>query len=166
MWLTFGGTCPAGRPFGFTGVGLSGLGPNSFEAYLSAERTYPANVISPAISEKAAKTFAKIAAKDAKVGDPKSKGQSWVQVGPQVNATQPGVLAFSGATNDTASRVTALVVSPSCGSSGCRVWAGVAGGGIWRTDNALAAHPAAPTPTRSGATTTGIAERRSAQIVT
>src|SRR5437879_4189539 len=91
-----------------------GLGPNSFEAYLSAERTYPANVISPAISEKAAKTFAKIAAKDAKVGDPKSKGQSWVQVGPQVNATQPGVLSFSGATNNTASRITALVVSPDC----------------------------------------------------
>jgi hypothetical protein len=119
-----------------------GLGPNSFEAYLSAERTYPANVIPPSISAKAAKTFARIAAKDAKVGDPKGKGQLWQQVGPQVNATQPGVLAFSGATNNTASRVTALVVSPSCGDSGCRVWAGVSGGGIWRTDNALAANPA------------------------
>ena len=30
-----------------------GLGPNSFEAYLSAERTYPANVIPPAIASRA-----------------------------------------------------------------------------------------------------------------
>jgi hypothetical protein len=118
-----------------------GLGPNSIEAYLSAQRTYPANVIPPAISANAEKTFAKIARKDAKAGDPKGKGQSWEQLGPQVNATQPGVLAFSGATNNTASRTTALVVSPACGNSGCRVWAGVSGGGIWRTDNALAANP-------------------------
>ena len=64
-----------------------------------------------------------------------------------MNGTEPGVLAFSGTTNNTASRTTALVVSPDCGSAAkknddvCRVWIGAAGGGVWTTENALAANP-------------------------
>src|SRR5262245_40254174 len=65
-----------------------------YEAYLSAQRTYPANVISPAIIARAGKTFSSIANADAAHGDPKGKGQSWEQLGPQVNGTEPGVLAF------------------------------------------------------------------------
>jgi hypothetical protein len=119
-----------------------GLGPNTFDAYQAAELAYPANVIPPAIAQRAADTFATIAAQDAKRGDPKAAGRHWNLYGPKYDATQPGVLAFSGATNSTASRVTALVVDPSCGvKHGCRAWAGVAGGGIWRTNNALAPNP-------------------------
>jgi hypothetical protein len=66
-------------------------------------------------------------------------------VGPLSNATQPGVTSFSGATNNTASRTTALLVDPSCGGSGngvaCRVWVGTSGGGVWRTENALVDNP-------------------------
>jgi hypothetical protein len=58
-----------------------------------------------------------------------------------VNATQPGVTSFSGATNNTASRITALVVDPACSANKCRVWAGASGGGVWRTDNAEAPNP-------------------------
>ncbi len=119
-----------------------GEGPiGGWDAYLAAARAYPADAIPPAIAEKAKATFAKIARADKVKGDPKGKGAAWEQVGPQVNATEPGVLAFSGATNNTASRTTALVVSPDCGAQGCRVWAGVSGGGVWRTENALAANP-------------------------
>jgi hypothetical protein len=123
-----------------------GEGPvGGFEAYLSAQRTYPATEIPPTVPDKAATTFEKIAGQDAKTGDPKGKGHQWQLFGPTENATQPGVTAFSGATNNTASRTTALLVSPDCGSkgngSGCRVWAGVSGGGVWRTDDALAANP-------------------------
>ena len=119
-----------------------GLGPNTFDAYQAAERAYPANVIPLAIAQRAANTFATIAAKDAKRGDPKGRGHHWNLYGPKHDAVQPGVTAFSGATNSTASRITALVVDPSCGAShGCRVWAGAAGGGIWRTNNALAPNP-------------------------
>jgi hypothetical protein len=119
-----------------------GEGPiGGFDAYLSAERTYPANVIPPAVVQQARATFNRIARKDAKLGDPRADGHAWKLYGPKQDATQPGVLAFSGATNSTASRVTALLVSPSCSSQGCRVWAGVSGGGVWRTDNALASNP-------------------------
>jgi hypothetical protein len=125
-----------------------GEGPSDgVEAYLAAQRAYPAQSVPPALTEQAGTTFAEIAAKDARVGDPKGKGNNWEQVGPKVDGTQPGVTSFSGATNTTASRTTALVVSPDCGNPAkpkdafCRVWIGAAGGGIWTTDNALAASP-------------------------
>jgi hypothetical protein len=125
-------TTPGEAPFG------------GFEAYLAAQRTYPADEIPPAIAARAETTFEAIAKKDAKNGDPKGQGHIWQLYGPTENATQPGVTSFSGATNNTASRVTALVVSPDCGSDAtgdCRVWTGVSGGGVWRTDNALSANP-------------------------
>jgi hypothetical protein len=118
-----------------------GLGPNSFEAYLSAERTYPANVIPPAIAAKAETTFENIAKSDAKNGDPKAKGHKWEQLGPLVNATQPGVTSFSGATNNTASRITALIADPACTAKKCRLWAGAAGGGVWTTEDGTAKNP-------------------------
>ena len=119
-----------------------GLGPNSFEAYLSAERTYPANVIPPAIASRAEAAFAALAASDVKAGDPKGAGHKWRFYGPKENATQPGVTSFSGATNNTAARTVAIVIDPNCGEKkGCRVWAGVSGGGVWRTENALAPNP-------------------------
>src|SRR5215217_4401546 len=39
-------------------------------------------------------------------------------------------------------RLTAIAVDPDCGASGCRVWVAAAGGGIWRTADALADKPA------------------------
>src|SRR5436189_2945604 len=55
----------------------SGLGPVSFDAYQAAERTYPANVIPPAIAQRAEDTFNAIAAADAEKGDPKGAGHNW-----------------------------------------------------------------------------------------
>src|SRR5262245_28860477 len=118
-------------------VNTPGLGPNTFDAYMAAERAYPATTLPPAITDRAAATFEALAKK----GDPAADGRQWKLYGPRQDAMQPGVTAFSGATNSTASRMTALVVDPSCGAGGCRVWAGASGGGIWRTNNALAANP-------------------------
>ncbi len=121
-----------------------GEGPSSgFEAYLSEERTYPADEIPPAVAEQGAATFDSIASSDATNGDPKSGGRKWFFYGPKRSATQPGVTSFSGATNETASRITALIVAPDCSAKkqNCRVWAGASGGGVWRTDYALAGDP-------------------------
>jgi hypothetical protein len=121
---------------------MAGEGPaDGFEAYLAAQRTYPANVIPPAVVAKAESTFERIAAKDLTKGDPGAKGHRWQLYGPKRDAVEPGVLAFSGATNSTASRTVALAISPDCSAAGCRMWAGPAGGGVWRTDNALADDP-------------------------
>src|SRR5437762_1444636 len=119
------------------GYNKRGEGPiGGYEAYKSAARTYPANVIPPSMVQNAKNTFLKIA----KQGDPKNNN-FWLSYGPLQNSIQPGVLAFSGATNATASRVTALVIAPTCVAGNCRLWVGTAGGGVWRTDDALAASP-------------------------
>ena len=121
-----------------TSADTPGEGPiGGYEAYLSAAKTYPANVIPPAFVKNAENTFNKIA----KQGDPQGNNH-WNPYGPQHNSVQPGVLSFSGATTATASRITALVVAPTCVSGNCRLWAGTAGGGVWRTNDALAANSA------------------------
>ena len=113
-----------------------GEGPiDQADAYFSAIRTYPANEIPPAISHAAKQTFDAIAKKGSGGGN-----NHWSLYGPN-NSVQPGVLAFSGATNSTASRVTAMVIAPTCTPGNCRLWVGVSGGGVWRTDDALAADP-------------------------
>src|SRR6185312_12303408 len=115
---SFSGKLAAGDPDaqGASSRATPGLGPTTFDAYLAAERAYPAGAISPAIAARAETTFAGIAAKDGKSGDPKGKGHKWQLYGPKHDAVQPGVTAFSGATNSTASRITALVVDPDCGA--------------------------------------------------
>jgi hypothetical protein len=107
-----------------------------YEAYKSATRTYPANVIPPSMVQNAKNTFLKIA----KQGDPKNNN-FWQSYGPLQNSIQPGVLSFSGATTPTASRDPVLVIAPACVPGNCRLWVGTAGGGVWRTDDALAAAP-------------------------
>jgi hypothetical protein len=121
---------------GASQIDTPGEGPiNQADAYFSAERTYPAEEIPPNISHAAKLTFNAIAKK----GDPGNN--HWSAYGPKQSSVQPGVLSFSGATTATASRVTAMVIAPTCTSGNCRMWVGVSGGGVWRTDDALAADP-------------------------
>jgi hypothetical protein len=63
-------------------------------------------------------------------------GGNWTLAGPSTT-NFPDVLTFSGAAYTTSGRITALAVDPACTSRRCRVWAAAAGGGVWRTDNAL-----------------------------
>jgi len=125
------------------GYNKGGEGPiGGYEAYKSATRTYPANVIPPSMVQNAKKTFNKIATQTAaSSSNTPTSNNHWVSYGPIQNSIQPGVLSFSGATTPTASRDTALVIAPTCVAGNCRLWVGTAGGGVWRTDDALAASP-------------------------
>src|SRR5206468_7101176 len=109
---------------------------DGYEAYKSAARTYPANVIPPSMVQNAKNTFNRIAAH----GDPQGNNH-WQPYGALQNAIEPGVLAFTGKTDTTATRSPALVIAPTCVPGNCRLWVGAAGGGVWRTDDALAANP-------------------------
>jgi hypothetical protein len=63
----------------------------------------------------------------------------WTSLGPET--TIQGTSASSSET--VSGRVAALAISPTCQRSGrCRMWVGSAGGGVWRTDDAL--HPTDP----------------------
>ena len=113
-----------------------GTGPTAYEGYLSAEKTYPATFIPPAVAQRAEATFNRVEGQGASGGN-----ADWKQVGPHQNALQPGVIAFSGANNTTASRITAMVIARTCVPGNCRLYVGASGAGIWRTNNALAANP-------------------------
>jgi hypothetical protein len=63
------------------------------------------------------------------------QASAWTTLGPATDLQTTE--AFVG--SDTASgRVTALAISPKCElTGGCRLWVGTAGGGVWRTDDAM-----------------------------
>jgi hypothetical protein len=69
---------------------------------------------------------------------------SWTEVGPSgVPADALVASESTGATAGTifSGRATAIAVSPTCTASSCTVFIGAAGGGVWKTTNALASSP-------------------------
>ena len=62
-------------------------------------------------------------------------GAAWISLGP--SSTTEGGASGSG---NFSGRVSALAISPTCALQGpCRLWVGTAGGGVWRSDDAM--HP-------------------------
>jgi hypothetical protein len=69
---------------------------------------------------------------------------AWTEVGPSgVPADALVASESTGATAGTiySGRATAIAVAPNCKQSGCTVFIGAAGGGVWKTSNALASSP-------------------------
>jgi hypothetical protein len=102
-----------------------------------AHRAYPAKDVPMQATLNAITSFRHVRAMS--MGRPTVS--AWQQIGPS-NADDPSILTFSGAEYFTSGRVTALAIDASCTKSRCRVWVGAAGGGVWRTDNALAGNGA------------------------
>ncbi len=69
-------------------------------------------------------------------------GGRWQLIGPS-KATFPGVLNAlgDGAQTVFAGRVTAMAIAPSCSERNCTIYVAAAGGGVWRTRNALSGQP-------------------------
>src|SRR3954451_20536538 len=113
-------------------------GPTTAEAQQIAALAYPANTLNASLFKNAASFF-----NNNVRGRGAIRPKNWLLAGPST-ATQPSVLnVFDNQASDfqVSGRVTALVVDPKCNLSTCRVWIAAAGGGIWRSDNALAADP-------------------------
>src|SRR5438477_7239822 len=102
------------------------------EAY--ANRAYPAAYVPLSATLNARAAFNKVQTRSS--SNPSSNIGTWTLIGPST-ANDPDVLTFSGAPYTTSGRITALAIDPSCNNTTCRVWAAAAGGGVWRTDNAL-----------------------------
>jgi hypothetical protein len=99
------------------------------EAY--QDNAYPAPYIPLQLTTNAQTAWTKL-----KSQKNKNTVGTWTLAGPST-ANFPSILTFSGATYTTSGRVTALAITPNCSTNGCRLWVAAAGGGIWRTDNAL-----------------------------
>jgi hypothetical protein len=104
-----------------------------------ANRAYPAPNVPFTLTRNAKTAWANIKARGVAKGASAATG-AWTLAGPST-ANDPAILTFSGATYTTSGRITALAVDPNCTNNTCRVWAAAAGGGVWRTDNALSGAP-------------------------
>ena len=107
------------------------------EAY--DNRAYPATYIKPAQQQAAARAASAIA----KLPGGK-KSTNWQELGPSgVSADALVASESTGASAGTifSGRTTAIAVAPSCNASRCPVFIGTAGGGVWKTTNALAPSP-------------------------
>ncbi len=105
-------------------------GPTAAAEQAYANRAYPAAYVPLAATLNARAAFRTSQARgNSNIG-------VWNLIGPSTT-NFPDVLTFSGAPYIDSGRITALAIDPSCNNTTCRVWAAAAGGGVWRTDNAL-----------------------------
>jgi hypothetical protein len=113
--------------------GYSPLGFEDFRAYI---QSYPGDPNSLAVARASSGkywVFQGVAYRGQQAAGP-----AWASLGPIATAAggASGNGNFSG-------RIAALAISPACEVNGpCRLWAGAAGGGVWRTDDAM--HPDDP----------------------
>jgi hypothetical protein len=108
--------------------------PNAAATEDYQNRAYPAPYIPQQLTLTAQQGWANIKAQG--VGQGKNKPGTWTLAGPST-ANFPDILTFSGVQYTTSGRITALAISPNCSTNGCTLWVAAAGGGVWRTTNAL-----------------------------
>jgi hypothetical protein len=120
-----------------------------------AERAYPRSYVNDSLVRGERKAFDRLphlaprAAFNSKRAYAISKAvtpQSWTSLGPVTpnvagqdsQFLDPSTL--TGPATQESGRVTALAIDPGCTSGDCKMWVAAAGGGIWRTNDALATH--------------------------
>ncbi|HEX9699229.1 MAG TPA: hypothetical protein VGD06_07185 [Acidobacteriota bacterium] len=137
-----GGGSGAGQaqpPAGESGAGQAQQAEPPFEplgyaGLLAYERAYPLFPGHPLVIQ-AASTRYWVFRNTAYRGGESTGESAWVSLGPEVS--------LAGGNENVSGRVAALAISPHCTLDGpCRLWVGAAGGGVWRTDDAM--HPDDP----------------------
>jgi hypothetical protein len=114
-----------------------GDSPLSYADQMVELNAYPADSIT-AHELKGARSAA-IALKQKGPGK-KNSTTAWLSLGPQ-QAIYPAITSRSGRPYVASGRITALAIKPGCKPEKCTVWAGAAGGGIWRTEDGLSGNP-------------------------
>src|SRR5262245_10858802 len=104
------------------------------EAY--ADRAYPADEVTIDQIQGAIRADAKL-----KKHGPKFVGNKWDFLGPEtLDVDRLGTQSFIKPTQ-WSGRIAALAVDPKCKPQECTLYVGSAGGGVWRSTNALAPNP-------------------------
>jgi hypothetical protein len=110
-----------------------GFSPLGFEDLRNYEQAFPGTPGSVAVVRASAArywVFRGIAYR----GSTDRQGPAWTSVGPLTSIQDPG----AGRSHTISGRVAALAISPTCAIEGpCRLWVGTAGGGVWRSDEAM-----------------------------
>ena len=75
------------------------------------------------------------------LANPFDSERRWKSIGPVVG-TVPGPVTYTGAASTVSGRVASILVTPNCrGADDCTVYVAAAGGGVWRSDDALSSTP-------------------------
>src|ERR1700740_772208 len=117
------------------GAGEEDRDPSGYQKEQVANRAYPGVDIPFELSEGARLAFGAIASQSAS-----APSSQWRSLGPQT-ALYPDVLNRTSASYVASGRVSAMAVEPGCSAARCRLYIGAAGGGIWRSDDALSDSP-------------------------
>ena len=104
-----------------------------FAAQAAADAAYPATQVGADQMLGAASAFSTVYGR---AHDP----STWKVLGPTTTSSD-GNWTYTGVPFGVSGRVTALGVGTTCHAGDCRLYLGAAGGGIWRTDDALANPP-------------------------
>jgi hypothetical protein len=123
--------------------GMHPEGPGSADAERFFARAFPDDDIPLARIEAARSAAARLKGKPFPQG--KGRPGTWVTIGPS-NALYPFTQfrsSFGYVPNKyvAAGRTTAIAIDPTCDPGRCRLWVFAAGGGVWRTNNALSGQP-------------------------
>jgi hypothetical protein len=123
--------------------GMSSEGPGGAADAAFAQRAYPGSTISLAAMERARDSFAATTGR----AFPRGKGKkgTWVSVGPSraLYPDSPFLNSFLYVPNAyvAGGRTTSVAIADTCKPGNCRLYVTPAGGGVWRTRNALAGTP-------------------------
>ena len=123
---------PGQRPPDRQALKPENFSPLGFDDLRAYEQAYPATVRHPELIRASLQkywVFRGMAYRGRTVA-----GGVWTSLGPETTIQDPD----SGSTETVSGRVAALAISPACEEDGpCRLWVGTAGGGVWRTDDAM-----------------------------
>ncbi|MEO5711285.1 MAG: hypothetical protein ABIQ59_15865 [Nocardioidaceae bacterium] len=116
------------------------------EAY--DQRAYPRSYIAPGTESDAKASFAQARTRGSSVrgkadlakAQGNKKVSSWEPLGPDGGLQVPEA-SYTGTPAIVSGRTTSLATEKTCTPSTCTLYAGTAGGGLWRTKNALATTP-------------------------
>src|SRR6266542_1147170 len=144
--------------FGDQGGEANREGPDSPAAEQVEDRAYPRTYVDDRLALQGKRSFKRLPGalprsafrstasfKDGLAAAPRS----WRVLGPVTPEVAPEASQFfdpstgNVATTTQSGRVTAMAIDPNCGrpGRGCRLWVAAAGGGIWRTNDALSRQP-------------------------
>ncbi|HEY3311338.1 MAG TPA: hypothetical protein VGK00_06820 [Anaerolineales bacterium] len=123
--------------------GEPGEGPGSYEDQKFEMLAYPGEDIP--VTALNAERSAALAIDKHRLPTGKGKPGSWVTIGPS-SALYPATqfrnsYSYVPAAYNAGGRTVAIAIAPLCVEDNCRLWIATAGGGVWRTDNALAGQP-------------------------